>query len=197
MPRIGSGDDDSTEDYLTDVDEDLLAPDDPTPDAVDLSPDDYTDLDDELLRFHRTEDLTDRYGPLGLTLVTGAHFLPALVGLLPVWLPIDTASVVPSVGLDVFFLTGVVTFFSGVGAHLARESGSRFLLRYALAAILGGVTVYALTLANAVVAPGTFLTADGLADGVFPQLNAGIVALSAVGGLLVTARLVLERYRST
>lgn len=196
MPSIGSGDgDDSAEDF-TDLDEDLLSPDDPLDRPVDLAPEDFTDLDDDLLYFHREEDLRDRYGPLGLTAITVVHFLPALVGFLPGVLGVDTTSLTPSVGLDLYFATGVAAFFSGVAAHLAREYGSRYLLRYGVAALLGGSAIYLLTLANAVLAPDTYLTADGIADGVFPQLNAGIIALSVIGGLLVVARLAHERYRA-
>lgn len=195
MSMLGSGGgDDSSEDHLTDIDEDLLYPDETPGDEIDLEPGDYTDLDDALLRFHRTEDLSDRYGPLGLTLVTLVHFLPAFVGLLPGALAIDTSSLAPSVGLDVYFATGVVVFFSGVAAHLAREYGSRYLLRYALAVILGGSIVYVLALGNAVLAPGRYLAGGGIADGIFAQLNAGVVALSLIGGLLVVARLGWEAW---
>lgn len=183
---------DLDEDALTDLDLALLTPDSRDPETGDLSPADFTDLDDQLLYFHREEDLRDRYGPIGLTVVTLIHFLPAVVGFLPGVLGVDTASLAPSLGLDMYFATGVVAFFSGVAAHLAREYGSRYLLRYALLALIAGSCLYVLTLFNATLAPDAYLTAGGIADGIFEQLNTGIIALSLIGGSLVVARLVYE-----
>jgi hypothetical protein len=180
---------------LSDLDESLLFPTDPDAARPALDPDDFTDLDDQLLYFHRQEDLRDRYGPVGLGLITAVHFLPVAVGLLAASLPVDTSVLAPSLGLDLYFVTGLVAFFSGVAANLAREYGTRYLLRYALAALLAGSTVYALALLNAAVAPGSYLTAGGTAAGIFPQLNAGVAALSAIGGLLVVARLAYEYRR--
>lgn len=192
MVSIGSGDDDISDDDLTDLDKEYLSPDDPTERGLALDPTDFTDLDDQVLRFHREENLRDRYGPLGLSVVTLLHFLPATVALLPDALAVDTTSLAPSIGLDLFFVTGVIAFFSGVAAHLAREYGSRYILRYALGALVTGSAIYVLTVINAAIAPDTFLTAHGVADGIFPQLNTGIVLLSVIGGLLVVARLTYE-----
>lgn len=202
MAPTGSpdGDDHSEDDLsredLTDLDEDLLGGSaevgQPGDAGWSLRPEDFTDLDDAVLLMHREEDLIERYPPVQLAAIAAVHFLPALVGVVPVLVGLDTSSLAPSLGLDLFFLTGFVVFFSGVSAHIVREVGAQVLLRYAIAAILVGSAGFGLALVNAVVAPGAFLTAGGFVPGFFQQTVVGVLALVVSGGLLVVARLAYE-----
>lgn len=159
-----------------------------------LSADDLTDLDDAIRRTVRPSHLVDRHSPVELVAVTAVHFLPALLGVVPALAGVDAAGAATGVGMDLYLLTGLVAFASGVAAHVAREIGPRALFGTALASILAGSAAYAATLVTAAVAPGTGLATGGVLSAAVGGSSAGVVALSLTGGSLVVARLLYERY---
>lgn len=201
MGLIGSEKSDGlSEDDLTDIDKrqlnvsagDTVEHEPGSPDQR-LTADDLTDLDAEILGLRTSDNLLDRHTPLELVTVVSIHVLPAFLAVVASASAIDTSVLAPSIGLDLFFLTGLLAFSSGVLTHITRTVGTTELVTVSSGAVVLGASGFTLTLVNAAVAPSTFLTAQGYLGGFYAQMSTAVVTLSVIGALLIVSRLLFER----